>query len=219
MSDENSCEVCPLCKNADTVRFHEDEDRTYLRCPACMLTFVPQTFHLSHAEEYAHYGTHDNDPADQRYRAFLDRLASQLIPKLRPGSSGLDYGSGPGPTLSVMLAEQGFSMRIYDPYFAPETDVLNTPYDFITCSETCEHFADPAQEFVRFHTLLRPGGWLGVMTQMLEPNTPFGTWWYRRDPTHICFYHAETMRWIADHYGWHLEMPAPNIALFQKVTL
>ncbi len=70
---------------------------------------------------------------------------------------------------------------------------------------------------IAYTTAARSAGWLGIMTQMLETDTQFDAWWYRRDPTHICFYQTETMRWIAAHYGWHLEMPRPNITLFQKV--
>lgn len=200
---------------AETVRFHHEGGREYRRCPQCALTYVPSWMHLSRAEERAHYGTHQNRPDDPGYRAFLDRLATRLVPNLAAGAAGLDYGSGPGPTLSVMLEEQGFSMRNYDPYFAPDQVALNERYDFITCTETVEHFACPAREFERFDNLLRPGGWLGVMTQMLEIDTKFADWWYRHDPTHICFYREETMRWIASHYNWHMESPAPNVILFQ----
>jgi 2-polyprenyl-3-methyl-5-hydroxy-6-metoxy-1,4-benzoquinol methylase len=115
-----------------------------------------------------------------------------------------------------MLAEQGFAMRWYDPLFAPDQGALHERYDFITCSETAEHFAAPAIEFQRLNSLLRPGGWLGVMTRILEDDAAFPQWWYHRDLTHIAFYRRETMNWIATRYGWRLEMPAPNVALFQK---
>ncbi len=218
MTGSQPINACPLCETPDTVRFHEEEKRLYCRCPVCRLTFLVKSSHLTHADEYAHYGTHQNDPSDLGYRKFLNRLASQLIPKLTPGATGLDFGAGPGPTLSVMLAEQGFPMRTYDPYFAPDTHVLDARYDFITCTETCEHFACPAKEFARFDTMLRPGGWIGLMTQMLENSSTFADWWYRSDPTHVCFYHPETLHWIANHHGWRLERPAPNIALFLKVA-
>ena len=208
-------EACPLCDAGRTGLFHRDDVREYRRCAHCALTFVPSSFHLSHKDEHARYRTHQNHPDDPGYRAFLDRLASRLVPKLTAGAAGLDYGSGPGPTLSVMLEEQGFAMRNYDPYFAPDETALAAGYDFITCTETVEHFASPAREFGRFGRMLRPGNWLGVMTQMLERDAGFADWWYRRDPTHICFYREETMRWIAAHYGWHMESPAPNVTLFQ----
>ena len=207
---------CPLCEATVTELFHRNAAREFWRCRQCQLTFVPVWQHLSREDERARYQTHQNCPTDPDYRAFLDRLARHLVPKLTAGAAGLDYGSGPGPTLSVMLAEHGFAMRLYDPFFAPDERPLRGTYDFITCTETVEHFAAPAGEFQRFDSLLQPGGWLGVMTQLLERDDAFPDWWYQRDPTHVCFYRPETMRWIAARYGWHMESPAPNVALFQK---
>jgi hypothetical protein len=139
-----------------------------------------------------------------------------LIPKLLPGWVGLDYGCGPGPTLSVMLEEKGFQMKIYDPYFFPQTDVLTGIYNFITCTETVEHFFRPGDELGRLNQLLRKGGWLGIMTEFLTPDQPFHSWWYRLDPTHICFWSRETMVWIAHRFGWNVEFPRKSVALFQK---
>ena len=68
-----------------------------------------------------------------------------------------------------MLEEQGYRMSLYDPFFAPSPDALERRYDFITCTETVEHFYQPGKEFRRLDRLLRSGGWLGVMTEMLEP--------------------------------------------------
>jgi len=90
-------------------------------------------------------------------------------------------------------------------------------YDFITCTETAEHFVDPRAEFDRFDVLLRPGGWLGVMTEVLDEDRIFETWRYARDPTHVCFYGRRTFDWIADRFGWALERPHPNVALFRKL--
>ena len=110
--------------------------RDYHACDRCGLAFMSPAHFPSADEERRHYGTHHNDPADARYRAFLSRVADPLVPRLRPGAEGLDYGSGPGPTLSVMLREQGFAVRDYDPFFAPGADALARTYDFITCTET-----------------------------------------------------------------------------------
>ncbi|MEX0601220.1 MAG: class I SAM-dependent methyltransferase, partial [Rhodothermales bacterium] len=134
---------------------------------------------------------------------------------LPAGAAGLDYGSGPGPTLSVMLEERGHPMAIYDPFFAPDERVFDRSYDFITCSETVEHFFRPREEFERLYGLLRPGGWLGVMTRFVT-DRDFETWWYVRDATHVCFYRTETMYWIEEQFDWTLHLPAPDVALFQR---
>ncbi|HEX2092860.1 MAG TPA: class I SAM-dependent methyltransferase [Longimicrobiaceae bacterium] len=168
------------------------------------------------AAEREHYGTHRNDPADPGYRAFLDRLAAPLAERLPPGARGLDYGSGPGPTLPVMLRERGFPMEVYDPFFAPDPTPLGRAYDFITCTETIEHFHSPADELDRLDRMLRPGGWLGVMTELFTGERAFGEWRYARDPTHVCFYRPETVEWIAARHGWALEVPGRNVVLFRK---
>ncbi|MEX2353228.1 MAG: class I SAM-dependent methyltransferase, partial [Gammaproteobacteria bacterium] len=131
------------------------------------------------------------------------------------GACGLDYGSGPGPTLSVMLEERGFVMRNYDPFFADDVDALAGEYDFIACTETVEHFHHPGREFQCFDRLLRPGGWLGIMTGMRDPGTDFADWYYVRDPTHVSFYQMQTMEWLAQHFNWILQSPGPNVVLFQ----
>lgn len=170
----------------------------------------------SPAEERARYETHENRPSDPRYRAFLDSLCVPLVQRLPPGAEGLDFGSGPGPTLSVMLEERGFSMRIFDPFFAPDPEILACTYDFITCTETAEHFFAPGQEFQRLDRILRPGGWLGVMTEMVEEDRAFEGWHYVRDPTHVAFYRRATMEWIAGAFGWTVEFPSRTVALFRK---
>ncbi len=169
-------------------------------------------------EEREHYLTHENDPADAGYRAFLQRLAGPLVRRLPAGARGLDYGSGPGPTLSVLLQEQGFHMTLYDPFFAPEKTALQTTYDFITCTETAEHFFQPHDEFQRLHSLLRPGAYLAVMTQMVPGTSPpdLAAWRYARDPTHVCFYRLRTMEWLAHRFDWSLHLPHPNVAIFRN---
>lgn len=197
-------------------RFAELRGGRYLACGVCRLVHLHPSRHPSEEEERAHYGTHENDPDDPRYRSFLARLVDPLVARLSAGAEGLDFGCGPGPALARMMADRGFPTRGYDPFFAPEAEALRRTYDFVACSETAEHFHRPAEEFARLDGLLRPGGWLGVMTELLDDARDFAGWRYARDPTHVCFYREETMRWIADAYGWRMEIPARNVVLFRK---
>jgi 2-polyprenyl-3-methyl-5-hydroxy-6-metoxy-1,4-benzoquinol methylase len=107
-------------------------------------------------------------------------------------------------------------MAVYDPFFAPDRAVLDRSYDFISCTETAEHFHNPADEFDRLEGLLRPGGWLALMTCLHTEETNFGKWYYRKDPTHVVFYAAQTMRQIATIRGWSYEFPANNVVLMRK---
>jgi hypothetical protein len=207
---------CPLCGAASVRPFATAHGRRFLDCSLCGLVHVAPADRPTDAAAAAHYATHHNDPSDPGYRAFLDRLAAPLAERLPPGARGLDFGSGPGPTLSLLLRERGFHVALYDPLFAPDREVLDHTYDFITCSETAEHFFEPAIEFEVVFALLRPGGWLGLMTEVLTPGRIFESWRYARDPTHVCFYRPATMEWIANRFAWEMESPRENVYLFRK---
>jgi hypothetical protein len=208
--------ICPLCRKDNSFLLARLGERRYLSCRECQLVFLSPEQRLPLDVERERYLQHNNHPDDPEYRKFLDRLLTHLKPNLQEGEKGLDYGAGPGPTLSLMLEEQGFTMNIYDPFFAPDPASLDQVYDFITCTETVEHFFCPAEEFARFNSMLRPGGWLGIMTEMLKADQEFEKWWYHRDPTHVSFYRKETMRWIGRKYGWEAVFPGRNVTLFQK---
>jgi hypothetical protein len=64
--------------------------------------------------------------------------------------------------------------------------------------------------------LLHPGGWLAVQTAQLESWDGFKTWHYHRDNTHVVFYSAKTMHWIAQNWNFALVPIARNVVLFQK---
>lgn len=207
---------CSLCESPAVTGFAAVHGRRYGSCATCGLIQMAKEDHLAPAAELAHYVLHQNDPADPGYRAFLDRLCTPLVQQLPPGAEGLDYGSGPGPTLSVMLEERGFPMRVFDPFFADDVDALGQTYDFITCTETAEHFADPVREFKRLDRMLKAGGWLAVMTEIYRDHRPFAAWRYARDPTHVCFFRPETMTWIAERFGYRMREPHPTVRLFEK---
>ena len=207
---------CPLCGSRKVPPLAVQEGRRFLRCRRCDLTFLDPAQRLGPGEERARYETHRNDPSDPGYRAFLDRLLTPLAERLPEGARGLDYGSGPGPTLSRMLTEAGYPTVDYDPFFAPREEVLDRRWDFVTCSETAEHFFDPGREFRRLDRMLAPGGWLGLMTGIVTEDVDFGSWWYARDPTHVAFYSPETLAWIAGDRGWKLVPAGETVVLFRK---
>jgi len=178
--------------------------------------FLDPAQRLDPEAEKARYDSHQNDPTDDRYVGFLKRLAIPLSERLLPGARGLDYGCGPGPTMSAMLAEKGFHVDNYDPFYFPDESLLSKTYDFISCSETVEHFFQPRREFERLSRLLRPGGSLGIMTEFLNDMDAFAEWWYHRDPTHVCFYSVKTLDWIAEWQGWLRAYPQKNVVVFQS---
>ena len=208
--------VCPVCGDAHSELFQVLEAKPYWRCGQCLATFLDPAARLAPADERAIYELHENGADDVGYRRFLAQLTDALVPCLDPGAEGLDYGCGPGPALVRMLAEQGFQMAAYDPFFAPDTAVLQRGYDFITCTEVAEHWYHPGIELRRLDQMLRPGGWLGVMTRFQTDDSRFAGWDYRRDPTHVVFYRADTWRFMARKMGWHCEIPRANVVLLRK---
>lgn len=208
--------ACPLC-SAETHAFCEDRARRYLECPGCGLVTADPASHLSPADERAIYDLHQNDPADARYRAFLSRLADPLRARLAPGMRGLDFGCGPGPVLSMLLREAGMAMTDYDPFYAPDPQALRHEYDFVTCTEVVEHFRDPLVGWTQLIARVRPGGWLGVMTQ-LAPDLPqnFLRWRYRDDRTHVSFHRLSTLRWLATRFGFSVEQVESQAFLMQR---
>ena len=208
--------ICPVCWAAGAAHFLAAGGRDYWRCPTCLATFLQPEQRPSPAEEKAHYDHHENDTDDPRYRAFLSKVSVPLLDRLAPGSSGLDYGCGPGPALAAMLTEAGHRVALYDPFYRPDPEPLRETYDFITCTETAEHFHDAAIEFDRLDGILRPGGWLAVMTCFQTDDARFADWHYRKDPTHVVFYREATLRHIATERGWSCEVPVKDVALIRK---
>lgn len=216
MTEISANNRCPVCEAGTAGHFASLDGRDYLRCAHCGATFLAPWQRLPRQDELAHYLHHENDPSDAGYRRFLSRLADPLRKRLAPGARGLDYGCGPGPALAVMLREAGYDMALYDPFFHSDPAPLAGMYDFVTCTEVAEHFHAPAREFARLRALVRPGGWLALMTSFQTRDDRFAYWHYRKDPTHVVFYKARTFRTLAAVWGWTCEMPVKNVVLMQR---
>jgi SAM-dependent methyltransferase len=159
---------------------------------------------------------------------------------------GLDFGCGPGPTLCLLINEampkgsvtisnfdifyhndQSLLTPVGDPIISSSTssssDTKSTPsiasgYDFITCTETAEHFFTPLTELTTMNRALKPGGLLALMTEYIPVRQDrFSGWSYIRDPTHVVLFSPATMKWIADHFGWQLMyIDHKSIVIFRK---
>lgn len=213
---ENRKQPCPLCGDAVPPATMTVSSGSYRHCKRCDLVFLEPSQRLDPAAEHAHYLTHENAVNDPRYRKFLSQLATPMTERLPQGAHGLDYGAGPGPALAAIFAEQGFPTAIYDPFFAPDESVLDETYDFIACTEVIEHLYQPSEDFARFDKLLRPGGLLGLMTELRPPLARFPEWYYHRDPTHVCFYSGDTIHWIAQRFDWQIVQLERRVIILTK---
>lgn len=205
----NKVHTCPLCASVTADLWHTATHRPlvgreYWRCGQCELVFVPAVFHWDSTAEQAIYQQHDNRPDDPGYRRFLARAAEPVLRLMPPAAQGLDFGCGPGPTLSLMLEEAGLTCLNYDLYFDPEATRLQQQYDFITSTEVFEHLSQPYAVLKQLLGCLKPNGLLVVMTQRPRDQAAFQRWHYLMDPTHISFFSEASFAWIAAHFGLEL---------------
>ncbi len=214
----HSANCCPLCHTQRASHYCRDRKRDYLQCSHCELVFVADNFLLDAVSEKAQYDLHCNAVDDPDYRRFLGKLAQPLMQYISSPAQGLDFGCGPGPALAAMLHEQGHSVALYDPFYFPDTTALAQTYDFVTCTEVIEHAHDAAATWATLFSLLRPGGWLGIMTKRVINRDAFSRWHYKNDPTHVRFYSDHTLQWITKKFQVSLQLASSDVALFQKTT-
>lgn len=207
---------CPLCRTEKAREYSQDKHRQYYQCRVCGLVFVPSGQFLSDEDEKKRYDLHQNSPQDLNYRRFLGRLFIPLQKRLVPRSHGLDFGSGPGPTLSRMFEEAGHHMALFDRFYEPVPTALERQYDFITATEVVEHLHDPHQELDRLWACLKPGGWLGIMTNCAVEREGFLHWYYKNDPTHVTFFSPATFSWLALQWRAKVIFEDSAVVLFHK---
>jgi 2-polyprenyl-3-methyl-5-hydroxy-6-metoxy-1,4-benzoquinol methylase len=208
--------TCPLCLKNNSEYYHQDKFRDYWQCNHCQLVFVKSEQYLSLVDEKAVYDQHQNSPDNQGYRNFLNKLLLPLTAILKNDSHGLDFGCGPGATISVMLKEEGFLVSDYDIFYVNNPELLKQVYDFITCTEVIEHLHNPYQELNLLSKLLKPKGYLGIMTKRVIDKQMFSTWHYKNDLTHVCFYSVETFEYIAKHWVYDLDIINSDTVILQK---
>jgi SAM-dependent methyltransferase len=209
---------CPLCKKPQPNLFYPGPQRNYLRCQRCSLIFVPMDELLPPKAEKARYDLHENDPANKGYRRFLQQLIQPLIAHVGPPPQhGLDFGCGPGPVLALMLKNRGYTISCYDPYYEPNPQALEQTYDFVTCTEVMEHFYTPAQEWQLLLKLLKPGGWFGLMTQLMDNPEKFPDSDYIKDATHVSLFSRQTFKYLARQDKLEVKFFGDNVILMKKL--
>lgn len=196
---------CPLC-HASSRPFASGEGRAYRLCGVCRLIFVPRAHFLATGDEVRRYLEHNNSLDNPGYVAMFDKKLD-LLPTACPGvKTVLDYGCGYEPVLKALLKRRGYLADVYDENFFSDPPPRPS-YDLVISTETFEHFKSPAREMENILALIRPGGFLAVMTRFYPTSgdapdrADFERWYYKRDPTHIVFYSEKTFSWMADHFG------------------
>lgn len=183
---------CPLCCSI-SIKIKNDN---YFKCKKCGGVFLDKIKYLSSEDEKKRYEFHNNDVFNLGYRNFVSPITEAILAEQSKESIGLDFGSGTGSVVSVVLKENNYNISEYDPFFANNKTLLETKYDYIACSEVVEHFKNPRIEFFLLKTLLKPGGKIYIMTDFYKENIDFKSWYYRKDPTHVFIYTPTTFEYI-----------------------
>ncbi|WP_429172676.1 class I SAM-dependent methyltransferase [Aeromonas salmonicida] len=206
---------CPLCGAVDSYALPV-AGKYYHRCRSCELVWLDGADHLGPSAEKAVYDGHDNHVDDPRYRHFLMRAFGEVLSRVPPPASGLDFGCGPGPALIAMGREAGYQMAGYDKFYADLPDLLTRQYDFITSTEVIEHIADPRAALDVLWGCLKPGGILVLQTQRVLDDDRFKTWRYRHDPTHIVFFAEASFRALAIRWQADVLFPHGDVVVITK---
>jgi len=207
-------DTCPLCNSNKVRSYYSNENASYLCCLGCDLVFLPKCFHLNNTDEKSRYDLHQNNSDDAGYRQFLSTICNPVEKYLKPNAKGLDFGCGPGSTLSLMFENKGYKVDLFDRYYANNDSIFSKKYDFITATEVLEHLGKPGFEIDRLFSMLNPSGVLAVMTQLLTNEVDFATWYYKNDQTHVCFFSKKTCQYLAHKHNAKLEIIGNNVALF-----
>ncbi len=197
--------VCRLC-GASADEFTAG-GAVYAECPDCGYVGIePGRIPTPEAEE-RRYRLHRNSYGDGRYKAWIADYLDAVADYLPPGASVLDFGSGPEPVPAMMLRDRGCAVSAYDPFFAPGDAWRKASWDAILVHEVAEHLCEPGAALTELAALLAPGGAMCIRTRFPPENREdFGRWHYRMDETHVGFFAARSMEWLAERLGLELAL-------------
>lgn len=193
---------CPLCLAQKIEKYSEDKIRSYHLCSFCQLVFVAREDLISFDQEKERYEAHENNPDDEGYSKYLQKIVIEIKPQLPETGKGLDFGCGKTTILADHLKNLNYEMDSYDAYFLKDESIWDKQYDFIILSEVIEHLRMPRQEMRQLMRVLKPQGKLFIKTKyMPSSKAEFDQWFYKRDSTHVQFFSPESMGYLQNFLG------------------
>ncbi len=209
---QKSTRKCPLCQGASQAVY----DNLFYRCKECTGIFRVKEEHLTPEKEKQRYDLHNNDIFDKRYQNFVSPIVEAVKNDYEPTAHGLDFGCGPGPVISKMLTDAKYQLEQYDPFYAPQKNLLTKQFDYIVCCEVIEHFRNPNKEFATLSKLLEPDGRLYCMTDLYRDDQDFKDWGYKDDQTHLYFYTKTCLEWIKNYFEFSTLVIDKRLIVFAK---
>lgn len=204
--------ICPLCLHI----LNQKKDQQFYTCKVCGALVRGESYRISKTEEKTRYEAHHNNVHNSGYQNFVKPIAEAILKAQKPEHKGLDYGCGRGPVVSHLLQQKGYSPQLYDPFFYPNPNYLNSTYHYIFSCEVFEHFLQPKQEIEKLLKLLKPLGNLYIMTHLYHNTIPFNNWYYRKDATHVFIYTQNTIHYIARHYNLQITHLDERLVVLKK---
>lgn len=207
---------CPLCCS-DKVNKHINRNNVdYFLCNDCLLVFMDPEKQMEEEDKKIRYNKHKNNVSDSGYRSFLMELARPSFGLIDNTKECLDYGCGPTKAMETLFHENGFKMDSYDPLFFHT--IKQRQYYLITCNEVVEHFSTPKKDMEELLKWVKKGGFLLIGSYLWDSSTDFANWHYLSDPSHVCFYNAETFKFISKSFGLELiQISSDRVLIFKKI--
>ena len=209
---------CPLC-SSDSKHYITVDSYSYNHCNQCNHIWLDSTHYLKEVEESERYLLHNNNADNISYVNYLTRIYNECekyAPKSSLESGVVDYGCCAEEVMVKVIEKSGYEGYGYDPLFNIVVPLNNLPVGVVIASESVEHFYNPLTEFKQIHSWLKPGGTLFIKTSLTDTVDDFGSWWYRKDPTHVQFFSRQSFQFIAETIGFRLLFAEKNTVVLEK---
>jgi len=212
--------LCKLCNKHVTNISDTRNNWEFLHCMDCGFIFKNPQDYVSSKEELKQYNNHNNTIDSPGYVEMFEKFMEEtFLEHIDEIKNVLEFGSGPGPVFSELLKRLGLHVDMYDKYFSPERVYEGKEYDLITSTEVIEHIENPLEIFEFFSAHVKSGGYLALMTQFHTNDAEdFKKWWYKNDPTHICFFTPQSFEILAEICGFRvLKTDLKKSILLQRI--
>ena len=231
----NGITVCPACGGAESTQVGQSATAcdsvagekvfrhpayAIRRCSGCGLYFKSHTLALGELAEYyarleCETFEHDgNFPTDQFLRRTLESLPN--------GSKVLDFGCSTGRILKNLTSRfncfgvelneaaaamaRGRGIRIVSENQLRAGE--SRDFDAILLTDVYEHLLRPVELVAMLAKLLKPGGWLAIVTgnaDAIRTRDTIGEFWYFRVPGHFQMLSGRHVDWLADTLELHVD--------------
>ena len=210
---------CLICNSNTDIIKCEKNNWEFFHCKKCEFIFKNPSDYVDETNELKQYKNHNNNMESTGYVEMFEKFINNTFrPYLKDIETVLEFGSGPGPVLAELLKREGLNVDIYDKFFSPQKVFDGKKYDLITSTEVIEHINNPVDIFNFFTSHIKKDGYLALMTQFHENDAQeFKRWWYKNDPTHICFFRPHTFEILASISGFKvIKYDSKKSVLLQK---